>query len=169
MHNYANVYQKCWLKVISIINSKSCEIIFLLDWNKLLTLVRELASPAGNSLFYLLVLSPSLPVCRINFWVASCGGGYFASNRNKIRCYIWYDQMKTKTSELHSGFKCRNINISNIAFWAIALERKLAHTEKEKNLLLRWDSKPWPPEQITVALPTELQSQMGGGSGKLRW
>ena len=44
-----------------------------------------------------------------------------------------------------------------------------AYGEKEKNLLPRRDSKLQPPQQITVALSTELQGQMEAGRGKLRW
>ena len=61
-------------------------------------------------------------------------------------------------------FKCGKlkcfINIPNYTFWALALERKWDHTEKEKNLWTWWNSTPRPLEQITVALPTALQSQM---------
>ena len=43
-------------------------------------------------------------------------------------------------------------------------ERKRVDTEKEKK-----SDPSGPPEQIAVALPTELQRQMGVGRGKLRW
>ena len=61
------------------------------------------------------------------------------------------------------------MNISNNTFWAIALARKWVHTEKEKNLWPWRGSNPRSPEQITVALPSELQGQMGAGRGKLKW
>ena len=37
--------------------------------------------------------------------------------------------------------------------------------EKEKKALTRLDSNQQPKKQITVALPTELQGQMGAGRG----
>ena len=40
--------------------------------------------------------------------------------------------------------------------------------EREKSLT-SMVSNPRSPEQITVALPTELQGQMGAGRGKLRY
>ena len=41
------------------------------------------------------------------------------------------------------------------------------HGEREKKSLT--DPNQRPPEKITVALPTELQGQMGADRGKLRW
>ena len=42
------------------------------------------------------------------------------------------------------------------------------HGEREKiSDRLRWGLNPRPLEQIIVALPTELQDQMGAGHGKL--
>ena len=38
--------------------------------------------------------------------------------------------------------------------------KEMSHTE---------GSNPRPAEQITVALPPELQGQMGAGRGELRW
>ena len=55
------------------------------------------------------------------------------------------------------------------ALLAMDQERKWSYTEKEKKFWPRWDSNPRPLEQITVALPVELQGQMGAGRGKLRW
>ena len=59
------------------------------------------------------------------------------------------------------------VNIPDVTFWAVAIERKWAHKEKEKKISdpdgIGWDSNPQRPEQITVVLPTELQGQMGAG------
>ena len=52
---------------------------------------------------------------------------------------------------------------NNNNFWALVLERKWAHTKKEKNLLPQLGTTPRPPEQITGALPSELQGPMGAG------
>ena len=53
-------------------------------------------------------------------------------------------------------------NKANDSFWAKVLGRKWAdlHEEREQNL---WSSNPLTPEQITVALPTEVQGQIGAG------
>ena len=42
------------------------------------------------------------------------------------------------------------------------------HRERKKSLT-PVGSNPRPPEQITVALSTELQGQIGANHGKLRW
>ena len=43
------------------------------------------------------------------------------------------------------------------------------HGEREKVSDPGGDSNQRPPEQITVALPTELQGLIGAGRGKFRW
>ena len=73
----------------------------------------------------------------------------------------WFERAKLKC--------CKNIPDDTSC--AIVLERKWTLTEKEeKNLRPRWDTNPRTPEQIIVALPIELQGQMGAGRGQLgRW